>query len=51
VLAALERLIKEAKTSDAAQKEVVARCLNVVSKISKQEKGQKDLMASKTVLV
>jgi hypothetical protein len=39
VLLSLEKLIKEAKTSDVAQKEVIARCLNVASKISKQEKG------------
>jgi hypothetical protein len=39
VLAVAEKFIKEAKTSDAAQKEIIARCLNVVSKISKLEKG------------
>lgn len=39
VLPLIEKVLKEAKTSNEAQKELIARCLNVVSKISKQEIG------------
>ena len=39
VLLLIEKVLKEAKTGDALQKELVARCLNVVSKISKQDQG------------